>query len=374
MSNSSCAPEAMATAGHSVGYGLNCLGIALGCVGSISINIGNNLQAKGHADTAKAGGRLPPGAPNLWALGTAVFFMASIIQFVAFAFAPASVVAPLESLQFVANLAFAKFVNGQTISTRMLSGTALILLGTVVAVVFGPVDGTIIVPLETLIAYWVAPGWLIYLSLVISIACVAQLVHFTYADAAKRGVSLPGQARVLPLSFATSSSLIGTQAVVQAKCAAEAVKLMAAGCVVELLESWYLYLTILILASCGVLWVFRLNTALATYDPLFIIPLLQSQYILCATLSGGIYFQEFVKLTAVDVTFFILGIVTLLAGLLLMMPPAAAKAEAMGSAERTELSAVGGGGGGGSVVEVEKGSEKEPPGAAPSATASASAI
>ena len=122
------------------------------------------------------------------------------------------------------------------------------------------------------------------------------------------------------------------------------------------------------------LWVFRLNTALATYDPLFIIPLLQSQYILCATLSGGIYFQEFVKLTAVDVTFFILGIVTLLAGLLLMMPPAAAKAEAMGSAERTELSAVGGGSGGGSVVEVEKGSEKEPPGAAPSATASASAI
>ena len=69
----------MATTGQSVGYGLNCLGIALGCVGSISINIGNNLQAKGHADKAAAGGTLPPGAPNLWALGTGVFFLASIL-------------------------------------------------------------------------------------------------------------------------------------------------------------------------------------------------------------------------------------------------------------------------------------------------------
>lgn len=77
----------------SVGYGLNGLGIALGCVGSISINIGNNLQSRGLDE-------LNP-SQSTWLLGTVIFFVASIIQFVAFAFAPASVVAPLESLQFV---------------------------------------------------------------------------------------------------------------------------------------------------------------------------------------------------------------------------------------------------------------------------------
>ena len=65
-----------------------------------------------------------------------------------------------------------------------------------------------------------------------------------------------------PLTFSISSALIGTQAVVQAKCAAEAVKLMVAGCIVEVLTSWYLYLTIVLLAACGALWLFRLNTAL----------------------------------------------------------------------------------------------------------------
>lgn len=55
-------------------------------------------------------------------LGSVVFFVASLIQFAAFAFAPASVVAPLESLQFIANIAFGKFVNKQrTPSSRALA-------------------------------------------------------------------------------------------------------------------------------------------------------------------------------------------------------------------------------------------------------------
>ena len=61
---------------------------------------------------------------------------------------------------------------------------------------------------------------------------------------------------------------------------------MISGCAVEVLSSWYLYTTLVLLAGCGVLWIHRLNKALKTYDPLFIIPLLQSQYIVCATLSG----------------------------------------------------------------------------------------
>ena len=112
------------THGH-LGYGLNALGVVMGCVGSISINIGNNLQAKGHAEAqAHAAGTAAAPKTNLFVLGTAVFVLASIIQFVAFAFAPASVVAPLESLQFVSNVAFAKYVNNQVVTRRMLRSVA----------------------------------------------------------------------------------------------------------------------------------------------------------------------------------------------------------------------------------------------------------
>ena len=122
-----------ASSGSRIGGSLNALGICLGCIGSLSINIGNNLQAKGHAEAR--GGSSPT-----WRLGTAIFFLASIIQFAAFAFAPASIVAPLESLQFVANLAFAKWINLQVITSRMYVGTVMILIGTVIAVSYGPRD------------------------------------------------------------------------------------------------------------------------------------------------------------------------------------------------------------------------------------------
>ena len=279
------------THGH-LGYGLNALGVVMGCVGSISINIGNNLQAKGHAEAqAHAAGTAAAPKTNLFVLGTAVFVLASIIQFVAFAFAPASVVAPLESLQFVSNVAFAKYVNNQVVTRRMLGGTSLILLGTVIAVTLGPKDGRQLFTLEQLVGFWAAPGWLIYLSFVIGLALAAELTHVHYRRAASISASgggrgLCGHDRILPLRFALSSSLVGTQAVVQAKCAAETLKLMISGCAVEVLSSWYLYTTLVLLAGCGVLWIHRLNKALKTYDPLFIIPLLQSQYIVCATLSG----------------------------------------------------------------------------------------
>lgn len=170
-------------------------------------------------------------------------------------------------------------------------------------------------------------------------AGLAELVYRRYRQVAASGGRLPAADAIQPLAFALASALVGTQAVVQAKCAAEAVKLIAVGCVVQVLESWYLYITIVLLASCGALWLYRLNLALATYDPLFIIPLLQSQYIVCATLSGGIYFQEFAGMDTKAACLFVLGIVTLLSGLSLMMPEKAAQmaGDSDGDARRRNL-------------------------------------
>jgi hypothetical protein len=42
-------------------------------------------------------------------------------------------------------------------------------------------------------------------------------------------------------------------------------------------------------------WLKRLNDALALYDPLFIIPLLQANFIFFAIISGGIFYQVLVR-------------------------------------------------------------------------------
>jgi len=68
------------------------------------------------------------------------------------------------------------------------------------------------------------------------------------------------------------------------------------------------------------IWLYRMGQALKDFDPLFIIPLLQSNYILFSTITGGIYFQEFKSMTGYKLPIFFLGIVVMFSGLGLLAP------------------------------------------------------
>ena len=132
------------------------LGIFLGILGSVLINLGNNMQAlamhragtlkikarwaavhdranavhtitpDGQLEATSRRASLEPTAgpvysdETLAALarwkrikngGTAIFIFGSVINFAAFAFAAASVLAPLEAVQFITNLVFGKCVH-----------------------------------------------------------------------------------------------------------------------------------------------------------------------------------------------------------------------------------------------------------------------
>ena len=68
--------------------------------------------------------------------GTFVFVFGSLLTFGSFAFAPQSVLAPLEAVQFVSNVFFSKFILKQQITTKQVIGTILIILGCVAAILF----------------------------------------------------------------------------------------------------------------------------------------------------------------------------------------------------------------------------------------------
>lgn len=108
------------------------LGIFLGAAASVGINIGNNIQSLGlkQREAGKKG--------NLFRIGTTIFVAASIVNFAAFAFAPASILAPLESFQFVSNLVFNRYVNKAQITKRMVFGVILVIVGCATTVSLGP--------------------------------------------------------------------------------------------------------------------------------------------------------------------------------------------------------------------------------------------
>jgi len=68
---------------------------------------------------------------------------------------------PLESSQFVTNIFFSKFINGNQPSCRQWSGTWIAVIGTVVICVFGPNDARCF-SIETLESFWFNPVWIAY--------------------------------------------------------------------------------------------------------------------------------------------------------------------------------------------------------------------
>lgn len=315
------------------------LGIALGSFGSVGINLGNNLQSLGltklasemalHLEKLEQDGyeidspteKLPP-PPFLtrgriiFIGGSTIFGTASIINFVAFAFAPASILAPLEAIQVVCQLFMGRLIHKTPITRLAAVSTAVTCSGVVGAVsAVPPVVYEFTMP--QLVALWAAPAWMVFLVAVIVLSAVLQVVHRIYLAAEKRKKPLPLSAAITPVTYAVSAAIIGALSVAQAKALSEVVSLLFPPCIINVLTEPFLYMTLFLLAACGGIWLNRSVAALGLYDPNFIIPLLQSSYIVFATISGGVFFQEFNAMSSEPWRWpvFIGGLVVMLFGL-----------------------------------------------------------
>ena len=155
----------------------------------------------------------------------------------------------------------------------MVRGVMLVVFGCACAVGLGP-NKVFEFTLPTLVDFWAEPAWCGYLVGVMILAAAAQGVNMLYTDLIERGKSPPYANKVLPVTFALSSALIGTQSVVQAKCLSECLE-QALAHSVNIFGYWYFWITLFLFGSLVAVWLFRLTEALRLFEPLFIIPMLQ---------------------------------------------------------------------------------------------------
>ena len=238
------------------------VGIVMGLSASVGINVGNNIQAMALAQMQE---KEVEKKPRIFWVGTAIFAIASILNFVAFGFAPAAVLAPLESVQFVSNLMFARFVNNEHVSLRMCAGSGLVITGTIVAIVVGP-SSVAKLSIADLKALWIEPAWIGYLVGVAAAFTACMVVHVHYQRQLDAGRKLRGYRVVLPFTFALSSAFVGSQAVVHAKTMSELVELVFTIGPLGLLSSWFFYFACVLLFATMGMWLYRLNAALGKYD------------------------------------------------------------------------------------------------------------
>ena len=352
------------------------LGVVLGLLGSIAINTGNNVQSLGlkklqqeitdnnnlqgvargarrkstlttllekkktvpitdeevpdvreqikdklpdnHTNDDVITNSISPCTSMTWLLGTFIFVTGSLLNFASYAFAAQSLLASLESIQFVTNLIFGKFMLGANVTRTMLLGTALTVLGTVVAVQFSSKE-TLDLNTEEVKALYFNPAYISYLVLVVGMLFLLDFLYRYYEKRKNSESQLPHTDFVMPITYSIWSALFGTQSVVQAKVLAELLAVHSDG-EEDIFHSWFTYFTLLFwLVTVGV-WLKRLNDALSKFDPLFIIPLLQCSFIFFAIVSGGIFFREFNGFTSLQWLGFWFGVAVMFGGLIMLTP------------------------------------------------------
>ena len=269
------------------------VGVIAGAFASVGINIGQNMQADGIRKLPEHQREKEQWRSPLWRWGMGVFVSCSIVNFAALALAPASVLVPLESIQFVTNVCYAKLVHKSKISFRMVLGVFLAVVGTVLSVVFGATGGSC-KSLEDLEWAWKSsPAWWTFVGVSVTVALVCLRINRDYSNRVKMGQRAPGHQIVGPITFTLSSALLGgSQMIVQSKVFSELLAMIFQG-FTSPLTGWLLYVAVVLVVACGMLWVIRLTQCLGLYNPILILPLMVATYILFGGVAGGIYFREF---------------------------------------------------------------------------------
>ena len=153
---------------------------------------------------------------KMYIAGTILFVSASLCNFAAFAFAPQSLLASLEAVQFVSNIAFGKFLLGSIVLFRMYVGTGCIVGGTILIVLFSSKGGD---PwtVEMLMENYLRTDYQIFLGVMVFVAVVFYTITDKLHKINENKQAITWHNIVEPVTYATFSAVFGTQAVVQAK-------------------------------------------------------------------------------------------------------------------------------------------------------------
>ena len=264
--------------------------------------------------------------PFIWYCGTLFFVVGSILNFISFSFAAQSLLSALGSTQFISNVFFGKVVLGEEVTMKTVIATSTIIGGNAMVVYFSSHASRIFVAQDLLDFY--DTDFNTYL---LACLCAVALCRFFYSSITRRiacGEAVPNSNLYLPLLYAITSAILGTQSVVQAKCLSILLRATLDGD--NQLVNWFTYFVLLFWLGATSFWLTRMNKALSMFDGLFIIPVLQVFWTFFSIVSGGIYFEEFKSFTWPQMIGFCAGVCVVFIGVYMLSPKSQGDAQSLG--------------------------------------------
>jgi len=262
--------------------------------------------------------------------GTLAASPGSIINFISFGFAPQSLLAALGSAQFVSNVFFGAVILGEKVTRRTILATCVILCGNgMIVYSFShqkrSVDEDEIKYEDEIIGVDAAVRLMqnfdtTFNSFTLCLFSFGYFIRHKYKQLShrvKNGESIYMSKFILPVSFAAYSAIYGAQSIFLAKCLSILMRARMQGYIEFGFFERLLFAGWLV-PTC--FWLIQLNKALAMFDGLFIIPVMQVMWTFFSIISGGVFFKEFNEFDARQFVEFSLGVLVIFCGVYLLCP------------------------------------------------------
>ncbi|XP_068208085.1 magnesium transporter NIPA2 isoform X1 [Palaemon carinicauda] len=307
-------PAKMATTPASVEapteYGPD-LYIGLGLSISSSVFIGSSfiIKKKSLLALGKAGGtRAGAGGYGylrhwLWWAGLLSMGFGEALNFIAYAFAPATLVTPLGALSVIVTALLSQYFLGEVLNVLGKIGCSLCLLGATMVVIHAPHEVEV-TSMEDLAAKLVDPVFMVYVAVVVAISLIL-IIHFG-----------PQHGHRNVVVYIAICSLIGGFSVLGCKALGLAVKETING--TNEFTNWITWFSLMSLIVCVCTQMNYLNKALDIFNTSIVTPIYYVFFTACVIISSAVLFKEWKGLPAKDVLGVLSGFLTVVIGIFIL--------------------------------------------------------
>jgi hypothetical protein len=251
-----------------------------------------------------------------WIIGMIMIILASMFDFIALAFGPQSVIAPLGALTMVSNAIVAPWMHGEKLHHRVLLATIIIVIGCATAVASASHTNNIC-DIDSLFGLYSTVQFFVYIVILGSF----MLGIFVFIRKAERiheetGADSEEYMRVFRyhrISYACLSGIFGSQSVLLARSVSQMFVGSTRGGRIFLAYVGT-YVIVAALVATIFLQIYWLNQGLARFESLYNVPIFTSTWIVGTVLGGGIFYGEFAQFSVAQGFLFPFGVLLCVLG------------------------------------------------------------
>ncbi|CAB9511629.1 NIPA-like protein 2 [Seminavis robusta] len=273
---------------------------------SFAATVGVNLQKLSMTKEELKPTKRPPYFQPIWCIGMAIMVLDACGDFVFIGLAPQSLLVPLGACGLGFNIILAPIFHPTERVTRNIVGaTGLIYVGTILTVLFAA-NSAPNYNLQKLLEFCATPPFLAY-----TLFCVTFQMALAYHG--RNG-------KFSLVHYCGLAGCFGGETILLAKSSSELVR---NALVNQQFDDWTTsfipYLFVAGMIVCVLTQVHLLNTGLAKFDTLVVVPVFQSFITIFGITGGLVFFQEYKGMNERDAVLYAMGIAVTLVGVTMLI-------------------------------------------------------